>query len=84
MLIELISGDGWCGPPFLVVRAKMHLASWYTEGGLPNDWVIETSPNRWTSDRHGSHTNKKRVLFVSCRGKYDHQAQWWRAPFPYR
>jgi hypothetical protein len=43
--IELISGDGWVGPPTLIVKAKVHLASWYTEGGIPDDWIIETSPN---------------------------------------
>ena len=33
--IECVSADGFALPPFLVVQGKHHLASWYTECGLP-------------------------------------------------
>ena len=40
-------------PPFLVVQGKNHLANWYTEGGLPNDWVIKPTSNGWTNNETG-------------------------------
>jgi hypothetical protein len=35
--IAYINSKGWSVPPFLVVQEKTHLASWYTEGGLPHN-----------------------------------------------
>jgi hypothetical protein len=49
--IELVSADRWVGPPMLIVKAKVHLVSWYTEGGLPDDWIVETSLNGWINDK---------------------------------
>jgi hypothetical protein len=37
----------------LVVQGKCHLSSWYTEGGLPDDWVIKTTGNGWTNNETG-------------------------------
>jgi hypothetical protein len=34
-------------PPFLVLQGRVHLTSWYTKTGLPDDWVIKTTPNGW-------------------------------------
>jgi hypothetical protein len=36
-----------------VVQGKNHLASWYTEGGLPHDWVIKPTVNGWTNNETG-------------------------------
>lgn len=66
--IECISADGFVIPPMLVVQGKHHLASWYTDGGLPNTWPIRTSTNGWTDNDTGlewikhfhQHTNKRR------------------------
>ena len=43
--ITCINGEGWSIPPFLVVQGAYHLSSWYTEGGLPQDWVIKPISN---------------------------------------
>jgi len=51
--IECVSADGFALPPFLVVQGKHHLASWYTECGLPGPWVIRTSTNGWTDNETG-------------------------------
>ena len=48
--IECISSDGFVLPPFLILQGLNHLASWYTECGLPNPWMINTSANGWTSN----------------------------------
>ena len=51
--IACINGEGWSVPPFLVVQGKNHLANWYTEGGLPHDWVIKPTINGWTNNETG-------------------------------
>jgi len=48
--IECVSSDGFALPPFMIVQGVNHLASWYTECGLPPDWVIKPSPNGWTDN----------------------------------
>lgn len=44
-VIEYISSDGFVLPPFLILQGIYRLASWYTEYGLPDPWVIKTSAN---------------------------------------
>jgi hypothetical protein len=51
--IACINGEGWSIPPFLVVQGKNHLSNWYTDGGLPPDWVIKPTSNRWTNNETG-------------------------------
>jgi hypothetical protein len=51
--IVCINSEGQSIPPFLVVQGKNHLASWYTEGGLPQDWVIKPTSNGWTNNETG-------------------------------
>ena len=51
--IACINGEGWDVPPFLVVQGKNHLANWYTDGGLPHDWVIKPTSNGWTNNETG-------------------------------
>ena len=51
--IACINGEGWSVPPFLVVQGKCHLASWYTESNLPDNWVIKTTTNGWTDNQTG-------------------------------
>ena len=48
--IVCINGEGWSVPPFLVVQGVNHLANWYTEGGLPDDWPIKPTSNGWTNN----------------------------------
>ncbi|KFZ25520.1 hypothetical protein V502_00001, partial [Pseudogymnoascus sp. VKM F-4520 (FW-2644)] len=43
--IACINSEGWSVPPFLVVQGKNHLSNWYTDGGLPPNWVIKPTSN---------------------------------------
>lgn len=51
--IACINSEGWNVPPFLVVQGKNHLANWYTDGGLPPNWVIKPTSNGWTNNETG-------------------------------
>jgi hypothetical protein len=51
--IACINSEGWDVPPFLVVQGKNHLANWYTDSGLPHDWVIKPTSNGWTNNETG-------------------------------
>ena len=61
-VIQTINSQGWAIPPFIILAAQNHLASWYTETGLPTDWVILTTDNGWTTNERGlewiQHFNK--------------------------
>jgi hypothetical protein len=48
-----IAGDGYVVPPFLVVQGRFHLASWYSEHQIPDDWAIKTTANGWTDNATG-------------------------------
>jgi hypothetical protein len=48
-----IAGDGYVVPPFLVVKGRFHLASWYSEHQIPDDWVVTTTTNGWTDNTTG-------------------------------
>lgn len=52
-VIQGVCADGWCVPPFIVVKGVYHLADWFTEGGLHHDWVIKPTSNRWTNNETG-------------------------------
>lgn len=47
-IIQGICAAGWAIPPFIIFSGKVLITSWYP--GLPHDWIIETSPNGWTSN----------------------------------
>ncbi|KAJ6258059.1 NADPH oxidase [Drechslerella dactyloides] len=49
-VIQGIGAEGWAVPPFIVLAGQHHLASWYTETNLPNDWAITLSDNGWTTN----------------------------------
>ena len=51
--IACINSEGWSIPPFLVVKGKNHLANWYTDGGLPHNWVVKPTSNGWTNNETG-------------------------------
>ena len=52
-MIQGVNALGWVLPPFVVVKGKFHLQSWYENGQLPKDWRISTSPNGWTTNELG-------------------------------
>jgi hypothetical protein len=52
-VIQGVSSSGWAVPPFIIVSGKNHLTSWYENSPLPQDWVIATSDNGWTTNEIG-------------------------------
>jgi hypothetical protein len=48
-----IAGDGYTMPPFLVVQGHFHLANWFAQAQVPDDWAIKTTANRWTDNETG-------------------------------
>ena len=52
-VIQAISTKGWAIPPFIVAAGQYHLANWYGESNLPNDWVIATTQSGWTNNETG-------------------------------
>lgn len=51
--IESINAMGWALSSCIIFKAKTHQQSWYEEPSLPHDWMIETSPNGWTTNEIG-------------------------------
>ena len=51
--IVCINGEGWSVPPFLVVQGVNHLMNWYSETGLPHNWVIKPTNNGWMNNETG-------------------------------
>jgi hypothetical protein len=52
-VIQAINAEGWTIPPFIIGAGQYHLANWYRENNLPDDWAIATSPNGWTDNELG-------------------------------
>ncbi|KAK6823615.1 hypothetical protein PG987_013872 [Apiospora arundinis] len=51
--IQGVCADGWCVPPSIAVKGKIHLANWYADSTLPRDWVIKPTSNGWTDNETG-------------------------------
>ena len=64
--VVCINAEGCDLPPFLIVQGNVHLANWYTESGLPHNWVIKPTDSGWTNDDTGldwiQHFNKHTQL----------------------
>ncbi|KAM5529934.1 transposase [Fusarium oxysporum f. sp. phaseoli] len=64
-VIEAISAEGQSIPPFIIVKGKKHLRSWYEGSSLPVDWAIALSENGWTNNKLGldwlKHFNKHTI-----------------------
>ncbi|RFN45100.1 hypothetical protein FIE12Z_10660 [Fusarium flagelliforme] len=52
-VIEAVSAEGQSIPPFIIVKGKKHLRSWYEGSTLPVDWAITLSENGWTNNKLG-------------------------------
>ena len=52
-VIQAINAEGWAIAPFIIGAGQYHLANWYRESNLPDDWAIATSPNGWTDNELG-------------------------------
>jgi hypothetical protein len=47
-VIECISAAGYALPPYIIFKHKSLNLAWAE--GLPQDWILDNSPNGWTSD----------------------------------
>ena len=52
-VIEAVNATGWCLPPMVILKGKVHQSTWYEHCQIPPDWIIALSPNGWTSDQLG-------------------------------
>ncbi|KAK6215419.1 putative transposase [Colletotrichum tabaci] len=52
-VIQGVCADGWAMPPYVIVKGKYHLLSWYTNGQFPATWRIHPSENGWTTNDIG-------------------------------
>lgn len=61
-VVHGVNAQGWEIPPLIILAAKLHQATWYTNCDLPYDWAITVSKNGWTDDQIGyewiQHFNK--------------------------
>lgn len=48
--IQGVNSQGWTTPPYLVMKGKWHLSSWYDDGRLLHGWRIAVSQNGWTTN----------------------------------
>jgi hypothetical protein len=68
-VIQGVNATGWTIPPFIILKARHHLSSWYKDGDIPQNWVIGVSENGWTTNELGlvwlkhfdEHTKAKKV-----------------------
>lgn len=67
--ITCVSGAGESLAPFLLVQGVNHLASWYTESGLPSTWVVRTTANGWTDNDTSLEWIKHFNLHTTVRSK---------------
>ena len=71
-VIQGINSQGWAIPPFIIVKGRCHLSSWYKNNPLPRDWSISVSENGWTTNELGldwvKHFNKH--THARTKGKY--------------
>jgi hypothetical protein len=87
-VIDAINGKGWSVPPFVILKGKVHLRSWYEIEGLPRNWRLAVSDNGWTNDllavdwlQHfhehtiGRTRGAKRLLIMDGHGSH-HTAQF--------
>jgi hypothetical protein len=83
-LIQGINAKGWAIPPFIILKARRHLSSWYELGDIPHEWIIAISENGWTNNKLGlewlkhfhEHTKKKvvgsyRLLIIDGHESHD-------------
>ena len=40
-----IAAGGHIVPPFLCIAGRFYLATWYSGGHIPSDWVVKTTDN---------------------------------------
>ena len=52
-IIQGVNSYRWALPPFIIFKVQNHLSAWYKDSGLPDNWVITLSENRWTSNSIG-------------------------------
>jgi hypothetical protein len=59
-VIECISAAGYALPPYIIFKHKSLNLGWAE--GLPQNWMLENSPNGWTSDEISLHWLQKVLI----------------------
>lgn len=62
-----VSATGVVIPPFIIYKGRVHLSGWYQEVGIPPDWVLAVSENRWTNNALGLEWLKHFDAFIKTR-----------------
>jgi DDE superfamily endonuclease len=52
-VIQAVNALGWSVPPFVVIKGKYILLSWYNEFKLLKGWRLSVSDNGWTTNQIG-------------------------------
>lgn len=87
-VVHGINAKGWAIPPLIILKAKLHQRTWYTNNDIPQDWRLAVSENGWTDDKIGlewiqhfhKHTQSRtkgqwRLLILDGHGSH-HTAQF--------
>lgn len=59
-VIECISAAGYALPPYIIFKHKSLNLAWAED--LPSDWILDNSPNGWTSDEISLHWLQKVLI----------------------
>jgi hypothetical protein len=49
-VIQGVNSQSWTVPPYIIIKGKYHLFSWYENDALPTDSRIAVSANGWTTN----------------------------------
>ncbi|KAL2887392.1 hypothetical protein HOO65_050513 [Ceratocystis lukuohia] len=52
-VVQVINGEGWSTPPFIIGVGQYHLANCCRESDPLGDWAIATTQNGWTDNETG-------------------------------
>lgn len=51
--VECINSSGWCLPPMVIFKGKVHLSAWFENAEIPPEWRLAISSNGWTTNELG-------------------------------
>jgi hypothetical protein len=53
IVIQAICSAGYATPLFIIYKGCVHISAWYKEVGIPHNWKLAISENRWTNNELG-------------------------------
>ena len=51
--VTAVNSQGWGIPPFVILKGRTLLASWFRDTPLPDDWKLAVSENGWITNNIG-------------------------------